>query len=108
MIHARLGADGRLSEISHRASTHPDDVPLAVMPTGSGPWEYDAQQQVAKPTGGTLAERLACVVPPAGALSALLVRHSDAWTACSQEERAAVQDALDRAAQLVISALSRP
>ena len=50
MIHARLDPiTGFLYEFTHREPTYPDDVPVDAMPSGSGPWTYDAVNRLAVP-----------------------------------------------------------
>ena len=38
---------GFLSDFTHREATYPDDVPLDAMPSGFGPWTYDAVNRLA-------------------------------------------------------------
>lgn len=104
MIHARLSPEGRLSEIARRPSSFPDDVPLQEMPSGFGPWEYDAASKSAKPATTTPEERvrrhLGARFP-----EALALRLSAAWQQASSQEQAAVQRVLDEAGSALLQRL---
>ena len=95
-IHARLGPDGRLSEVSHRLRVHADDVPLVAMPQGLGPWSYDAGERRAIAAGLSPDERLECVRVPGRVLAALVLRLSSAWERCTEDERSCAQRLLDQ------------
>lgn len=106
MIHGRL-RDGRLTDISAREATHPDDVPLDAMPTIVGPMTYDAESRTAvplPPQERSVEERLAaCGLAPLQA--ALALRSSSGWERLSGPAKEWAQRVLDQAAAAATAAL---
>lgn len=108
MIHAKLNAaTGRLSDISRRGFTYPEDVQLVTMPSGSGPWTYDSANKLAVSVSQTEIERLDQLDMPPRVRAALVLRASSRWTMLATLRKQRIMDIIDSYADLVTNALSQ-
>jgi hypothetical protein len=98
-IYTREGQT-RLRNMRHEASLPEGYVELVAMPSGNGPWAYDAQTQTAVPATLTPDERVDRLSVPARVAAALTVGALPAADTTNAEKtwaRAILLDLRDRA-----------
>lgn len=103
MIYGRL-VNGRLSDIANRALTFAEDVPLASIPAGFGPFAYDAANQVAVPATLTVEEK----ADRAGGrlLIALALKSASSSVGVTSTQLAWAQSVIDAAATKALQAIA--
>lgn len=87
---------GRLSDMRIR-EPGANDVPLKAMPTGFGPFAYDAVNQLAIPASLAVEEQMDRQQTGTRVLAALAVRWSASWATLTAVQQAKVQAVLDQA-----------
>lgn len=110
MIHGRLNAaTGELTEMSHRApGTFADDVQLAAIPPGFGPFAYDAPTKtaIALPKASqTDAQKLGVDILPL-LVAALAVKMDANYSTRTPAFKAKVEAIITSAADRVVAALT--
>lgn len=106
MFHGRL-RDGRLTDISARQPTFPDDVPLDEMPLLLGPLTYDPATRTAialRPERRSVEQRIfAAGLTPLHA--ALVLRSSPGWVGLPESTKSWVERTLDEATTTALGAI---
>ena len=91
--YTKNGQPNRLRNMRHEATLPPGYVELVAMPTGVGPWAYDAASKSAVPSPPTEGERLDRLHLPPRVLAALVARAAPSATAGQRAWAGAILDA---------------
>lgn len=106
MFHGRL-RDGRLTDISAREATYPDDVPLDEMPMVVGPMAYDAEARsaLALPREGRSVEERLATSGMGPLQAAFALRLSQGWDGLPGSTKSWVVKVIDDAATAASAAI---
>lgn len=109
MVYGQLDQLGRLTNIRYaQGPSLPGDVYLITMPSGYGPFGYDAINKVAIPIpieNQTVDEKSSSVVVSTKILAALCVRNSASWGKMTVSQKVSVQQIIDDAGSVVATAV---